>query len=40
MTRTLMDTLVRGSADLFEVGQVYGYRVEKAALERELRFDP
>jgi pullulanase/glycogen debranching enzyme len=35
-----MDTLVRVSADLFEVGQIYGYRVERAALERELRFDP
>ena len=23
-----------------EVGQIYGYRVERAALERELRFDP
>ena len=40
MTGILMDTLVRVSADLFEVGQIYGYRVERAALERELRFDP
>jgi|HubBroStandDraft_3_1064219.scaffolds.fasta_scaffold148399_3 pullulanase/glycogen debranching enzyme len=30
-----MDTLVRVSADLFEVGQIYGYRVERAALERD-----
>ena len=34
MTGILMDTLVRVSADLFEVGQIYGYRVERAALER------
>jgi isoamylase len=40
MTGILMDTLVRVSADLVEVGQIYGYRVERAALERELRFDP
>jgi len=40
MTGILMDTLVRVSADLFEGGQIYGYRVERAALERELRFDP
>jgi hypothetical protein len=40
MTGILMDTLVGVSADLFEGGQIYGYRVERAALERELRFDP
>ena len=29
MTGILMDTLVRVSADLFEGGQIYGYRVER-----------
>ena len=40
MTGILRDMLVRVSADLFEGGQIYGYRVGRAALERELRFDP